>query len=121
MTPFGEYIRSIRKDRGIPLIKMASHLRVSSAYLSALENGHRGRPSKRLEHQICQYLAIIWDDATYLSRLSELSDPKPKMNLSGLSTSHFELGNRLSELVPSLTEEQAKALIEQIFAASELD
>ena len=35
MTPFGEKVRQLRKDRGILMKKMASDLGVSSAYLSA--------------------------------------------------------------------------------------
>jgi len=42
MTPFGQKVRNLRDQRGITLKKMATDLHVSSAYLSALEHGHRG-------------------------------------------------------------------------------
>ena len=43
MTPFGEKMRALRAERGLQLKDMAAGLGVSSAYLSALEHGRRGR------------------------------------------------------------------------------
>ena len=45
MTPFGERVRKLRRERGLMLKDMAAHLGVSSAYLSALERGERGKPT----------------------------------------------------------------------------
>ena len=53
MTPFGRKIRELRARRAITMRKMAADLGVSSAYLSALEHGNRGRPSPGLVMQIC--------------------------------------------------------------------
>ncbi|GAG45427.1 unnamed protein product, partial [marine sediment metagenome] len=47
MTPFGEKLRQMRAARAIALKDMAAGLQVTPAYLSAMEHGHRGRPSKR--------------------------------------------------------------------------
>ena len=44
MTPFGARVRELRAAKGIQLKDMAQDLQVSSAYLSALEHGKRGRP-----------------------------------------------------------------------------
>ena len=44
MTPFGERMRDLRKAKGVTLKDMADAIGVSSAYLSALEHGKRGRP-----------------------------------------------------------------------------
>ena len=46
MTPFGERVRRLRRERGLLLKDMAAHLGVSSAYLSALERGERGKPGR---------------------------------------------------------------------------
>ena len=54
---------------------MAAGLKVSSAYLSALEHGHRGTPTWDLMQRIIAYFNIIWDDAEELIRLSEISRP----------------------------------------------
>ena len=44
MTPFGDRMRQLRSERGVTLKEMADATGVSSAYLSALEHGKRGRP-----------------------------------------------------------------------------
>ena len=47
MTPFGDRMRKLRAERNVTLKDMAEALGVSSAYLSALEHGKRGRPGAR--------------------------------------------------------------------------
>jgi transcriptional regulator with XRE-family HTH domain len=44
MTPFGQKLRDLRAARNVTLKDMAAALRVTPAYLSALEHGRRGRP-----------------------------------------------------------------------------
>mgnify|MGYP003951337797 CR=1 FL=1 len=110
MTPFGAEMRRLRAFRGITLQKMAKDLGVSSAYLSALEHGHRGRPNRRFLHRVCQYFAIIWDEAEALERLAQLSNPKPVLDSSGLSENHFRLANELAETFRDFDEEQLERL-----------
>ena len=43
MTPFGQKLRDLRRERNISQKEMAGALGVSAAYLSALEHGHRDR------------------------------------------------------------------------------
>ena len=87
MTPFGEKLRTLRRQRGLSLKKMAEDLHLSSAYLSALEHGHRGRPSPGLVMQILGYFNVIWDEAEELKELAYLSHPKVTLDTSGLSPS----------------------------------
>ncbi len=44
VTEFGKYCRKLRIDKGILLKDMAEKLEVTSAYLSAVENGKRNIP-----------------------------------------------------------------------------
>lgn len=76
MTPFGEKVRELRKERGISQKLMAKKLAISPAYLSALEHGHRGRPSWALIQQIISFFNIIWDEAEELENLARISHPK---------------------------------------------
>ena len=110
MTPFGEEMRRLRAFRGITLQKMARDLGVTSAYLSALEHGHRGRPNRRFLHRVCQYFAIIWDEAEALERLAHLSTPKAVLDSSGLSAQHFAVANQLADDFRNLDEEQLNEL-----------
>ena len=81
---------------------MATELGVSSAYLSALEHGHRGRLGSVLVMQICGQLDLIWDEAEELKRLAELSHPKVTLNTAGLHPKATELANRLAQELPRL-------------------
>ena len=53
MTPFGKKMRSLRAERGLTLKDQAQILKVSEAYLSALEHGKRGRIAPATVDQIC--------------------------------------------------------------------
>lgn len=104
MTPFGEKIRALRAVRGVTLKDMAAALRVSPAYLSALEHGRRGRPTWAQIQAIIGYFNVIWDEAAEIERLARLSHPRVTIDTSGLDPAATELANRLSEEVAHLTE-----------------
>ena len=102
MTPFGERLRALRAERGISLQDMAAGLGVSSAYPSALEHGHRGKPNRRFVHQVCQFLGIIWDDAEELQRLADLSHPRIAVDTAGLDPKATLLANLLAQRIGEL-------------------
>ncbi|KQT52572.1 MULTISPECIES: helix-turn-helix domain-containing protein [unclassified Aureimonas] len=118
MTPFGERIRALRRERGVTQAEMAAALGVSSAYLSALEHGRRGRPTWQLLQRIIGYLNVIWDDAEELERLAELSHPKVSVETAGLGPSATALANRLSETIALLSPEDIDALLAQLETAA---
>lgn len=105
MTPFGARVRDLRRARAISLKQMAADLGLSSAYLSALEHGHRGRPSFSLVQRICAYFNIIWDEAEELQRLADLSHPRVVIDTAGLHPKATALANRLAETIRDLPEE----------------
>lgn len=111
MTPFGERVRELRKQRGIRLKDMARDLQISPAYLSALEHGHRGKPTKSLVIQICTYFNIIWEEAEDLERRAELSDPRVTVNTAGLSPRATLLANKLARHVGDLPEATIDAML----------
>jgi transcriptional regulator with XRE-family HTH domain len=96
MTPLGAKIRTLRDERGVTLKDMAKALRVSSAYLSALEHGRRGKPTWILLQRIIAYFNVIWDEAEDLIRLADLSDPKVTIDTGGLAPEATEFANRLA-------------------------
>lgn len=114
MTPFGAKVRALRDAKGIPLKQMAADLNVSSAYLSALEHGNRGRPAPGLVMQIAGYLGCIWDEAEELKRLAELSHPRVTIDTAGLSPDRTELANRLAESIGSLPDDVIAAMLERL-------
>ena len=111
MTPFGERVRQLRRERGRMLKDMASHLGVSSAYLSALERGERGKPTWALIQGVLQYFHIIWDEADELKRLADLSDPKVKIDTAGGDPKATLLANRLAREIRSLSESELEDML----------
>jgi transcriptional regulator with XRE-family HTH domain len=111
MTPFGERMRKLRAERGVTLKQMASEIGVSSAYLSALEHGKRGRPGWHLLQRIISYFNIIWDDAEDVVRLARISHPRIVIDTSGLEPQATELANRLADDISGL---DSKDLAEMI-------
>jgi transcriptional regulator with XRE-family HTH domain len=103
MTPLGARLRHMREERGITLKDMAKALNVSSAYLSALEHGRRGKPTWFLLQRIISYFNVIWDEAEELQRLAEMSDPKVSIDTGGLAPEATELANRLAVEISRLT------------------
>ena len=114
MTPFGEKIRVLRKEKKASLKNMAEDLGVSSAYLSALEHGHRGRPGTGLVQQISGYFELMWDDAEALERLAQLSHPRVVIDTAGMSANATLLANRLAERIKSLDEETIEWVLAEI-------
>ncbi|MEO3427822.1 helix-turn-helix domain-containing protein [Pelagibius sp. CAU 1746] len=114
MTPFGEKLRAIRAARGLALKDMAAGLQVSPAYLSAMEHGRRGKPSRRFVHRVCQFLGIIWDEAEELQQLADLSHPRVVVDTAGLSAKATLLANLLAERVSAMDETSLERLLEQV-------
>ena len=102
MTPFGDRMRKLRTERGVTLKQMAEGLGISSAYLSALEHGKRGRPGWHLIQRILAYFNIIWDEADEVVRLARISHPRITIDTSGLNPKATELANRLADEIGKL-------------------
>ena len=110
MTPLGQKLRDLREERGVTLKDMAKALHVSSAYLSALEHGRRGKPTWMLLQRIIAYFNVIWDEAEDLQRLAEMSDPKVTIDTGGMTPEATELTNRLAASIGTLDTEDLIAL-----------
>ena len=111
MTPFGEKMRKLRADRAITLKQMSTAIGVSSAYLSALEHGKRGRPGWHLIQRIIAYFNIIWDEAEEVTRLARISHPRITIDTSGLDPLATELANRLADDIGKLEPQTLNELL----------
>lgn len=112
MTPFGNRIRALRARNNVTLTDMAAALQLSPAYLSALEHGHRGRPSPGLVQQICGYFNLVWDEVDDIKRLAQLSHPKVTVDTAGLEPEATELANLLAERIAGLSDDQLRRMLE---------
>ena len=111
MTPFGEHLRKLRRERGVTQQEMADAIGVSQAYLSALEHGKRGQPSWPLLQSITGYFNIIWDEADALQKAAALSHPKITVDTSDASPKATLVANRLARELGELSEEQLDAVL----------
>ncbi len=118
MTPFGARLRELREARGVKLRELAAGLGVSSAYLSALEHGKRGRPSWHLVQGVLAYFNLIWDEAEEIVRLARMSHPRVTIDTSGLSPTATELANRLADHVAKLEQDDIQSML-QVLAKAE--
>ncbi|MDB5613853.1 MAG: helix-turn-helix transcriptional regulator [Devosia sp.] len=118
MTPLGAKIRELREARGISLKDMAAALNVSSAYLSALEHGKRGKPTGFLLHRMITFFNVIWDEAEELQRLAEMSDPKVTIDTGGLLPEATELTNRMALDIGKLEVEDLRFLRDELVKRS---
>ena len=114
MTPFGQRLRDLRQQHGRALKDMARALKVSSAYLSALEHGHRAQPKPGFVQQVAAYFNLAWEEVDELKALADLSDPKPSIDTSGLSPLATEVANRLKRRIKVLDETMLKAILKQL-------
>ncbi len=102
MTPFGEIMRQMRKERGISQKEMAAAIGVSPAYLSALEHGNRGAPSFDFVQRVAGFFGVIWDDAETLIDVAAASHPRVVVDTSGLDAQFTLFANRLAREVRDL-------------------
>ncbi len=111
MTPFGRRVRELRRERGVTVKEMAAALRVTPAYLSALEHGRRGKPSWRLVQAIIGYFNVIWDEAEELERLARISHPRVVIDTAGLAPQATEAANRLAEEISDMSSAEIAKLL----------
>jgi transcriptional regulator with XRE-family HTH domain len=114
MTPFGQKVRELRRKKGVTQRALARALRVSPAYLSALENGKKGRPPFALVQDTIAFFGVIWDDAEEIAALANLSNPRAVIDTSRLSVKATELANRLASSVHRLPEADIERLLAQL-------
>ncbi|MEM9678579.1 MAG: helix-turn-helix domain-containing protein [Pseudomonadota bacterium] len=111
MTPFGERLRELREERSMTQRDLAAAIGVSAGYLSALEHGHRGRPSWALLQRIVGHLNIIWDDAEQLQDLAALSDTRVVVDTIKLSSQATHLANVLASRIGDLSDEKMSEIL----------
>jgi transcriptional regulator with XRE-family HTH domain len=110
MTPFGEAVHRLRRQKGVSQKQMAAAIGVSPAYLSALEHGKRGAPSFEFLQRVAGYFNVIWDDADELFGIAAISDPKVVLDTSGLPAAHTAFSNRLAGRIRGLSGETIRIL-----------
>ena len=106
MTPFGLKLRNLRENKKITTTELAKVLKVSTAYLSMLENGKRGKPPNGMVELICAYFGLIWDDSEELKNAANISDTNAQINTTSLGISATTLTNVLKNNIKWLKDDE---------------
>ena len=118
---FGEYIKQLRKDKGLSLREIAKRTKMSSSYLSQLENGHNINPKKEMLIKLAPVLGTSYTDLLMETDLMEGSKDTILKNLNNDAdkiTEHYER-HRKFELEYDEKVNLQKKLVERGFTTSE--
>lgn len=114
MTPFGLKMRELRDAKGVNQKQMAADIKVSAAYLSALERGHRGTPSWQFIQRVIGYFNIIWDEAEELQKLAAASNTRVVVDTESSSALATSLANSLAQNIQDLSDEDCRFLQQEV-------
>ncbi|WP_259241815.1 helix-turn-helix domain-containing protein [Rheinheimera pacifica] len=105
MTPFGECLEKFRRDRGLKQFELAELVGIKASYVSVLERGHKGPPSKYILRQIIEKLELSEQEKQKLLHDAAISDYTFKVPY-GTSRLEFELLHQLRNQLGTLNESQ---------------
>jgi transcriptional regulator with XRE-family HTH domain len=105
MTPFGERLEQIRRSRGLKQVELAELIDVKASYVSVLERGFKGAPSKFVLKKIIDKLKLSEKEKSLLLYDAAITDFSFKIP-PGTTRSEFELLHKLKEHLGSLSDQQ---------------
>lgn len=68
MSPFSEFLRSLRRRRGLKQRELAERLGYEPSYLSALERSEKGPPREDFVRRLIRELALSPDECAALDK-----------------------------------------------------
>lgn len=112
-TELARELRKLRIDEGITLMEMAKKLGISSAFLSAVENGKKRIPDRFLEQLATAYPAVSMNKKRF-EVLINSARQEVRMELKGASIKDVELATALARSFGELTLKQKQQLLETL-------
>lgn len=104
-TPFGKFVRMMRIEHDEYMKDMAKRLDVSTAYLSAVENGRRNAPYGWVEILQREYGLSVRAAGELKQAVSD-SRTYDNLNVAHLSNADRLLMRNLSENLPHMSDER---------------
>lgn len=105
LTEFGKEIRKLRIDLGITLFDMAQATGVSSAFLSAMENGKKPVPDDYVETLATNYEFIKNAKSRFL-KLADQTKKEVRINLAESNAASNELATIFARSFSELSDDQ---------------
>jgi transcriptional regulator with XRE-family HTH domain len=109
LTEFGKEIRKLRIDLGITLFEMAKATGVSSAFLSAMENGKKSVPDEYIDALSEQYEPVRKAKSRFLE-LADKTKKEVRINLAESSSSANELAVAFARNFSELSDDQVEKI-----------
>lgn len=110
MTTLGIALRKIRLDRQELLREMAAKLKVSSAFLSAVETGKKRPPANFIE-KVCNTYNLNDDERNELQQAAEMSLAEIKIDLTGVSSAQHRAAISFAKALNNLTDEEISQIM----------
>lgn len=104
MTELGKFLRKIRIDHQELLKDMAAKLKVSSAFLSAVEVGRKKAPSDFV-NRISENYNLTHDEKLNLLQAADMSAKEVKMNLQEISANQRNVAVSFAKVLNGLSDE----------------
>lgn len=105
MTPFGEYLEHLRRSRYLQQKQLADVMGINPCYVSALEKGRKGPPSKQVLQKLVENLNLTQEEEHGLWHSVELSDLNLRLP-ANMSTQEFEFLYDLRKNLGQLSQNQ---------------
>ena len=118
LTEFGKFVRKLRIDNGTVLGAMAKKIDVSSAYLSAVENGKKAISQTLLE-KIIEYFSLDTEQVIELKKATDNSPVSVKFNLKDSSSDERILVSAFARQVSDLSVSRKADIFEILSKESE--
>lgn len=116
-TGLGQLLRKIRIDSGEVLMHMANKLKMSPAFLSAIELGKRSVPSDFVTNLVANY-DLSNDEVSQIIHTIEEDKRIIELNLADADDQHIDAALAFTRRVKSMTPEEIEALM-KIFEESD--
>lgn len=105
MTPFGEFLEQLRRSRYLQQKQLADIMGINPCYVSALEKGRKGPPSKPVLEQLIEKLDLSDEEENRLWKSVELSDLNLRLPVN-MSRQEFEFLYELRQSLGKLSNNQ---------------
>lgn len=105
MTPFGNYLEYLRRSRGLLQKQLAYYIGVNPCYISSIEKGKKGPPTKKILEKIIKVLNLTSLEQQKLWESVELSKLNRKLPTE-ISSQEYSFIKELWDRLGTLTEEQ---------------
>lgn len=110
MTDFGKFLRKLRIDRGEVLYDMAQKLKVSSAFLSAIENGNKSAPVG-LVPKISESYSLDSKQTAELQYLADLTAKQVRLSLNNVGLKKRDFAMTLARQFDDISQSQIEQML----------